>query len=92
MDYKPLYDKVLVKEVKDSPLQGGIVAHRIQSGLKKGLVVSVGNGLKDSPMIVQVGQTVLFKPIDAEDIILEDVQYKLLQERNVWMVTKNEKQ
>ena len=84
MDYKPLFDKILVKEITEQKTLGSLLI--VQNIFKKGIAVSVGDGRTGSPMTVQEGQTLMFRKEDAADILIEGEIYKLLLERDVWMV------
>lgn len=84
MNYKPLFDKILVKEVVEQKTLGSMLI--VQDGFKQAIVISVGNGRPGSPMTVQVGQNVMYRKEDATDIMIEGERYKLLVERDVWMV------
>lgn len=86
MEYKPLFDKVLLEEFTPKEMTGSLIVTASGSGFKAGKVLAAGEGLPDQPMTVKVGQTVLFKAIDAMDITLDSKKYKLIQERFLWMI------
>jgi len=86
MDYRPLFDKVLLEEIVTENKLDGLVLVDSKAGMKKGKVVAVGHGLAGQPMSIAVGQIILYKKDDAQDIPLDGKTYKLLLERNAWMV------
>lgn len=88
MDFKPLFDKILVKPISAEETIGGLLIPDTSTNLKKGIVVAVGEGKDGSPMTVQVNQTILFKYDDGTPIVLEGEQYLILRENDVWLINK----
>jgi chaperonin GroES len=84
MNWKPLFDRVLLKAITAEHKVGGLFIPDTSTNLKKGIVVAAGEG-KGNPMSVRVGQEVLFKPEDGTPITLEEQQYLILRETDLWM-------
>ena len=87
MDYKPLFDRIVIKTVSSEQSFGGLIIPDASTNLKKGIAVAVGAGKAGLPMTVSEGQTVFYKHDDATPITLEGEQYLILNENNIWMVT-----
>lgn len=60
MNIEPLHEKILVNQIEaQTETLGGVsIPTELQKKPSKGIVVAVGVGLKDRPMIIQVGATV----------------------------------
>jgi chaperonin GroES len=78
-------DKILIKPVSAEQSFGGIFIPDTSSNKKQGIVINVGEGKPGVPMAVKVGETVLFDIEDATPITLEEEDYLILKEENVWM-------
>ena len=85
MDFKPLFDRILVEPLTAEQTVGGLYIPDSSTNLKKGIVVAVGEGLPGRPMAVSAGQEVLFDKEDGTQITLEGKQYLIMKENVVWM-------
>jgi chaperonin GroES len=85
MQWQSFRDKILIKPISSEQSFGGIFIPDTSTNKKKGIVVNVGEGKPGSPMTVKVGDTVLFDQDDSTPITLEEEQYLILREENVWM-------
>ena len=83
--WKPPGDKLLLREITESEQHGLLTVVNNTSGLKKGIILSVGKGLPEYEMSVKEGDAVLYKKEHAEDVIVEGEVLKLVQERNAWI-------
>lgn len=81
MDYKPLFDKVIVRPVSNEHRVGGLIIPDTSTNMKKGIVVSVG------PKAVQVreGNEVLYSKGVGTFVTIEGEQYLVLDERDIWI-------
>ena len=86
MDFKPLFDRILVEPLTAEQTVGGLYIPDSSTNLKKGIVVAVGEGLPGRPMAVSVNQEVLFDKDDGTPITLEEKQYLIMKENVVWLV------
>ena len=59
---KPLADRVLVEPIakKEKTVGGIIIPDTAHDKANTGIVVAIGPGTKDNPMVVKVGDTVLY--------------------------------
>ena len=91
MALKPLGDRVIVKPSKAEEMtKAGIVLPDTVEKEKKeeGEVVSIGNGEKITKLGLKMGDRVLFGKYAGEDVTVEDVEYKVLEEKDVLAVVE----
>lgn len=96
MKIKPIYDKVLVKAInKDEVTKSGIVLPDTvdKERPEKGEVVAVGDGKvlengQKSPMLVKVGDTVLFKKYSPDEIKVDGVDYLVIREEDIMAIVE----
>jgi chaperonin GroES len=85
IDFKPLFDRILIRPISSEETISGIIIPDSSSNLKKGIVIAVGEGKDGNAMTVSVDQTVMYKG-DGTPITLDGEQYLILKEQDVWMV------
>ena len=90
MNIKPLFDKIIVKEIKEkeSKTKGGIILpNSVKEQPTKAKVVSVGIGGKldgnEIEMQVKVGDIVLFHKYSASEFFFENEDYLVLRQVDV---------
>ncbi|MFH1171002.1 MAG: co-chaperone GroES [bacterium] len=91
MKLKPLGDRVVVKpSVDEEVTKAGIVLPDTVEKEKKeqGEVVSVGNGEKVTKLGLKAGDVVMFGKYSGEDVTVDDVEYKVLEEKDVLAVVE----
>lgn len=91
MALKPLGDRVIVRPSKAEEMtKAGIVLPDTVEKEKKeeGEVVSIGNGEKITKLGLKAGDRVLFGKYAGEDVTVEDVEYKVLEEKDVLAVVE----
>jgi len=89
MKLKPLGDRVVVKPSENEEVtKAGIVLPDTVEKEKKeqGEVVSVGNGDKITKLGLKTGDIVMFGKYAGEDVTVDDVDYKVLEEKDVLAV------
>jgi chaperonin GroES len=88
VNVKPLHDRVIVKPAEKAEKTAGgiIIPDTAQEKPQKGEVVAVGNGTKDSPMTVKVGDTILFGKFSGTEIEIEDQKYLLMRENDIFAI------
>ncbi len=89
MQLKPLGDRVIVRPSKEEEVtKSGIVLPDTVEKEKKeqGEVVSVGNGEKITKLGLKTGDMVIFGKYAGEDVEVDDVEYKVLDEKDVLAV------
>eukprot|EP01041_Mallomonas_annulata_P030065 gene30065-52152_t len=82
---KPLADRVLIEpapaEVKTA--SGLIIPDTAKEKPLKGTVVAVGNGKKDEPMTVKVGDTVLYGKYAGTEVQIEGQDLLIMRESDL---------
>jgi chaperonin GroES len=53
---------------------------------QRGIVVAVGNGKKDEPMTVKVGDTVLYGKYSGTELSVEGKDYLIMKESDIYAV------
>ncbi len=85
LSIKPLADRVLVEpaaaETKTS--SGIIIPDTAKEKPQKGTIVAVGNGTKDSPITVSVGDSVLYGKYAGTELQHEGVDYLIMKESDI---------
>lgn len=82
---KPLADRVLVEPaVAESKTVGGIIIpDTAKEKPQKGIVVAVGPGKKDEPLMVKEGDQVLYGKYAGTEISVEGKDYLILRESDI---------
>lgn len=85
---KPLKDRVLVEPAAaDEKTAGGIIIpDTAKEKPQKGTVVAVGNGKKDEPMTLKVGDKVLYGKYSGTEIVIDGKNYLIMREDDIYMV------
>jgi len=85
---RPLGDRVLVEpapaEVRTS--SGIIIPDTAQEKPQKGKVVAAGNGKKDEPMTVKVGDTILYGKFSGTEFKFEGKDYLIMKESDIYAI------
>ncbi len=85
VNIKPLADRVLIKpaDVEEKTAGGIIIPDTAKEKPQKGQVVAVGDGKKDEPLIVKVGDNVLYGKYAGTEITVEGNDYLIMRESDV---------
>ena len=88
MSIKPLADRVLIEPVAaEEKTSGGIIIpDTAKEKPMKGVVIAVGNGKKDEPMTLKVGDKVLYGKYAGTEINVEGVDYLIMRESDIYAV------
>jgi chaperonin GroES len=87
MEFRPLYDRILVKRAPEAEKIGNIVIpDDAKEKPQMGLVVAAGNGHRDVnghmiPLDVKVGDQILFGKHAGSDITIDGVEYVVMREQ-----------
>ena len=83
--FKPLADRVLVEPApaETKTAAGIIIPDNAKEKPQKGTVVAVGNGKKDEPLTVKVGDTVLYSKYGGTELKLEGKDYLMMRESDI---------
>ena len=85
LNITPLADRVLVEPAaaETKTASGLIIPDTAKEKPQKGTVVAVGNGKKDEPLIVKVGDTVLYGKYGGTELKLEGTDYLMMRESDI---------
>jgi chaperonin GroES len=82
---KPLADRVLVEPLaaETKTAAGIIIPDNAKEKPQKGNVVAVGQGTKDNPITVKVGDVVLYGKYSGTELKLEGKEYLIMRENDI---------
>jgi chaperonin GroES len=85
VNVKPIADRVLVEPAaaETTTASGIIIPETAKEKPQRGTVVAVGNGKKDEPMTVAVGDTVLYGKYSGSEISLDGKDYLIMRESDI---------
>jgi chaperonin GroES len=88
VNVKPLADRVLVEPAAaEQKTAGGIIIpDTAKEKPQKGSVVAVGNGKKDEPMTVKVGDQVLYGKYAGTEINVDGKDYLIMRESDIFAI------
>jgi len=93
MNLKPLGDRVIVKpaEAETETKSGLVIPDSAKEKPQRGEVVAVGEGKRNDEgeriaMDVKVGDVVVYGKYGGQDIKIDGVEYKILEERDIYAV------
>lgn len=90
---KPLFDNVLVKplEAEKKTASGIILPDSVKEKPQVGIVMAIGTGAvhpdgKTTPMVVKVGQKVMYKKWGGNEIKVENEEWMLVEQKDILAV------
>jgi chaperonin GroES len=85
LNITPLHDRVVVKPApaEEKTAGGIIIPDTAKEKPQKGTIVAAGNGKKDEPMTVKVGDTVLYGKYAGTELQLEGGDYLIMRESDI---------
>jgi len=85
LNIKPLADRVVVEPApaETKTASGLIIPDTAQEKPQRGKIVAVGNGKKDEPMTVKVGDMVLYGKFAGTEIKLDGGDYLIMRESDI---------
>lgn len=88
VNVKPLSDRVLVEPAaaEEKTAGGIIIPDTAKEKPQKGLVVAVGEGKKDEPLTVKVGDNVLYGKYSGTEISVDGKDYLIMRESDIYAV------
>ncbi len=88
MNIKPLADRVLVepKEAETKTASGLYIPDTAKEKPQQGKIVATGNGKKDEPMELKVGDVVLYGKYSGTEINVEGKDYLMMRQSDVLAV------
>jgi chaperonin GroES len=85
LNVKPLHDRVIVEPAaaEEKTASGIIIPDTAKEKPMRGSIVAVGNGKKDEPMTVKVGDTVLYGKYSGTEIQIDGNDYLIMRESDI---------
>ena len=85
---KPLADRVIVEvsPAEEKTASGLIIPDTAKEKPQKGKIIAVGNGKKDEPMTVKVGDTVLYGKYSGTEINVDGRDFLIMRESDIFAV------
>ncbi len=85
---KPLADRVLVEPAaaEEKTASGLFIPDTAKEKPQKGVIIAVGNGKKDEPLTVKVGDTVLYGKYAGTEINVEGQEFLIMRESDIFAV------
>lgn len=86
MKFKPLADRVLIEPApaEQKTASGIIIPDTAKEKPLRGKVVAAGQGKKDEPMSVKVGDTVLYGQYSGTEIKIDGNDYLIMRESDIY--------
>ena len=90
LNIKPLADRVIVapSAAETTTASGIIIPDTAQEKPQKGNIVALGNGKKDEPMTVKVGDEVLYGKYSGTEFSYEGEDYLIMKESDILAIIK----
>ncbi len=88
INIKPLADRVLIEPAPaEEKTSGGIIIpDTAKEKPMKGTVIAAGEGKKDEPMTVKVGQQVLYGKYAGTEITVDGSDYLIMRESDIYAI------
>ncbi len=88
LNIQPLADRVVVQPApaETKTASGIIIPDTAKEKPQEGTVVAVGNGKKDEPMTVKVGDKVLYGKYSGTELILDGKDYLVMRESDIFAI------
>src|SRR5688500_665528 len=86
INFKPNEDRVLVQPAaaEEKTASGIIIPDTAKEKPQKGTIVAVGEGLKDKPVTVKVGDNVLYGKYAGTEITIEGKEYLIMRNSDIF--------
>ncbi len=88
VNVKPLSDRVLVEPApaEEKTAGGIIIPDTAKEKPQKGTVVAVGEGKKDEPITVKVGDSVLYGKYSGTELSVDGKDYLIMRESDIYAI------
>lgn len=85
LNIQPLADRVVIEPApaETKTASGIIIPDSAKEKPQEGIVVAVGNGKKDEPMTVAIGNKVLYGKYSGTELKLEGKDYLIMREADI---------
>ena len=84
----PLHDRVIVKAAaaEEKTASGLYIPDTAKEKPQKGTVIAIGNGKKDEPLTVKVGDTVLYGKYSGTELSVDGNDYLIMRESDIFAI------
>ena len=84
--FKPLADRVLIEPAaaEEKTASGIFIPDTAKEKPLEGTIIAVGNGKKDEPLTVKVGDKVLYGQYAGTEIKLDGKKYLMMRESDIY--------
>lgn len=88
MNIKPIADRVVVQPApaEEKTASGLYIPDTAKEKPQRGTVVAVGDGKKDEPITVKVGDEVLYGKYAGTEITYEGAEYLIMRESDIYAI------
>ncbi|EPR70515.1 co-chaperone GroES [Cyclobacterium qasimii] len=88
VNIQPLADRVLVEPAaaEEKTASGLYIPDTAKEKPQKGTVIAIGNGKKDEPLTVKVGDTVLYGKYAGTELSVEGADYLIMREADIFAI------
>lgn len=88
VNIRPLADRVLVEPAaaEEKTASGIIIPDTAKEKPQRGQVVAVGNGKKDEPLTVKVGDSILYGKYAGTEITVDGKEYLIMRESDIFAI------
>ncbi len=85
---RPLADRVLVEAAKAEERTAGgiIIPDTAKEKPQRGKVIAIGDGKKDEPLTVKIGDSVLYGKYAGTEITIEGKEYLIMRESDIFAI------
>ena len=85
LNIKPLADRVLIEPIaaETKTASGIFIPDTAKEKPQKGTVIAAGNGKKDEPMTVKIGDVVFYGKYSGTELKLEGKDYLIMREEDI---------
>ena len=86
LNIKPLSDRVIIEPAaaETQTASGIIIPDTAKEKPQKGKVIAVGDGLKDKPVTVKVGDEVLYGKYSGTEITIDGKEYLIMRNSDIF--------
>lgn len=88
INIKPLADRVIVQAAaaESKTASGIIIPDTAKEKPQQGIIVAIGNGKKDEPLTVKVGDRVLYGKYSGTEIQHDGKEYLIMRESDIFAI------
>ncbi|MGB3617434.1 MAG: co-chaperone GroES [Catalinimonas sp.] len=88
VNIQPLADRVVVKPAaaEEKTASGIIIPDTAKEKPQRGEIVAVGNGKKDEPMTVKVGDKILYGKYSGTEVTIDTEDYLIMRESDIFAI------